>query len=103
MKAVAKCEDVTHTNGCAIGNPMAYCPENKITINECTVPQYWGINYQSPDASQAAPPFIGADMQVEVDNGGFCTTLLTSMGAVAGAINGVGGGVFTLLSLACKD
>ena len=54
------------------------------TVNECSVPQYWGINFQPPDLGNSAPPFIGANMNIRVDGGGFCETLLTSMGAVAG-------------------
>jgi hypothetical protein len=101
VKVIAKCEDVRQTPTCP--NPATYCPAEPYTVNECTVPQYWGINYQDKNAANAAPPFIGSDLQVEIDEGGFCTTLLTSLGAVAGAVNGVGGGIFTLLSLACKD
>ena len=87
------------------------------------VPQYWGINYQPPDKHDAAPPFIGADMSIQLDEGGFCGDLTTAMGAVAGkclhshlangmftcshidsgAVNGVAGGIFSLLSLACQD
>ncbi|KAK7182254.1 hypothetical protein DPSP01_006972 [Paraphaeosphaeria sporulosa] len=101
VKAVAECEDITNTPTCP--NPAVYCPAEPITVNECTVPQYWGINYQDKDAANAAPPFIGSDLTIEVDNGGFCGKLLTSMSAVAGAVHGVAGGIFTLLSLACKD
>ncbi|KAF2466174.1 uncharacterized protein BDR25DRAFT_306336 [Lindgomyces ingoldianus] len=101
VKAIAKCEDVTNTPTC--GFSAYYCPSKPFTVTECVVPQYWGINYQAPDATNAAPPFIGADMHITLDEGGFCTTLLTSLGAVAGAVHGVGGGIFTLLSLACKD
>lgn len=54
------------------------------TINECVVPRYWGINYQSPDSSSAAPPNIQADMTVEKDSDGFCDTFTTVGGAVAG-------------------
>lgn len=54
------------------------------TVNECVVPQYWGINYQPPDLGSAAPPFIGADLSIQLDAGGFCSTFLTSVGAVAG-------------------
>ena len=53
-------------------------------MNECTVPQYWGINYQAADASDAAPPYIGADMSIEVDKGGFCSTFTDIGSAVAG-------------------
>ena len=107
VQAVAKCEDVTQWSGCA--SVMAYCPRksffpksqkkstegnyslipfnhpaNKITVNECTVPQYWGINYQAADSSNAAPPSIEADMSIVVDKGGFCDTFTTVGNAVAG-------------------
>jgi hypothetical protein len=55
-----------------------------ITVNECVVPQYWGINYQDPKAATSAPPFIGADLTIVLDEGGFCSTLTTVLGAVAG-------------------
>lgn len=101
VKAVAECEDITNTPTCP--NPAVYCPAKPFTVTECTVPQYWGINYQDKNAANSAPPFIGSDLTMKIDNGGFCTKLLSSMGAVAGAVSGVGGGIFTLLSLACKD
>jgi hypothetical protein len=62
---------------------MTYCPLKPFTVTECKVPQYWGINYQDPNESNAAPPFIGADMQIVVDGGGFCEKMLTAIGAVA--------------------
>lgn len=48
------------------------------------VPQYWGISYQPADLGNSAPPFIGADMSIEVDTGDFCSQLTTIGGAVAG-------------------
>lgn len=89
-------------------------------MNECTVPQYWGINFQPPGSGNSAPPFIGADMTIVVDTGGFCSTFTTIAGAIAGklldrysiecctclqihlgALNGAAGGIFSLASLAC--
>ncbi|KAL4732971.1 hypothetical protein BDV11DRAFT_214583 [Aspergillus similis] len=101
VTTLADCYEVTNTPTCP--SPMTYCPSKPFTVTECKVPQYWGINYQDPDESNAAPPFIGADMQIVVDGGGFCQKMLTAMGAVASAVNGAAGGIFTLLSLACKD
>ena len=89
------------------------------------MPQYWGINYQAPDLGNAAPPFIGADMSIESDSDGFCSTFTTVGSAVAGecfawsliideskvpmcsyihlgAVSGVAGGIFSLASLACE-
>ncbi|MCJ1347368.1 hypothetical protein MMC31_005592 [Peltigera leucophlebia] len=101
VKAIAECKPINTTPAC-YGNAMAYCPSQEITLSQCTVPQYWGINFQPPDLGNAAPPFIGADMAIKVDDDGFCGTFTTSLGAVAGAVNGIGGGIFSLLSLACK-
>lgn len=58
--------------------------ENRVTVNECTVPQYWGINYQTANSSNAAPPSIGADMSIKLDSDDFCSTLTTIGTAVAG-------------------
>ncbi|KAI1175011.1 hypothetical protein F4777DRAFT_579458 [Nemania sp. FL0916] len=102
VKAVAQCEDVTRTTYCP-GNPMSYCPDQEITVNECKVPAYWSINYQAKDAANAAPPNIGTKVAYAVDSNGFCSTFTTIGNAVAGAVNGAAGGVFTLLGLACKD
>ena len=99
------------------------------------VPDYWGINYQEEGGDDdAAPPFIGVDLKLEVEGKGFCETFTTVGSAVAGkllfffalrlvtptvypcinvarhmlttfllgAVHGVGGGIFTLLSLACN-
>ncbi|KAI0531554.1 hypothetical protein GGR58DRAFT_524417 [Xylaria digitata] len=101
VKAVADCKDVSQTLLCTNPNPMLYCPPQVITANQCVVPRYWGINYQTPDASNAAPPNIGADLEVVNDSDGFCDSFTTIGGAVAGAVNGVAGGIFSLLSLAC--
>ncbi|KAF2733262.1 hypothetical protein EJ04DRAFT_605937 [Polyplosphaeria fusca] len=101
VKSIAECRDTTQTPTCP--NPAVYCPAEPYTVTQCVVPAYWGINYQAPDSANAAPPFIGADVAVEIDEGGFCGTLTTALGAVAGAVNGAAGGIFTLLSLACKD
>jgi len=79
-----------------------YRKADPFKANQCKIPQYWGINYQPSDLN-GAPPFVGADMNVTPDDGGFCETLLNSMAAVAGAVHGVAGGIFSLLSLACQD
>lgn len=107
VKAIAECKDVKTTPAC-YGNAMAYCPckslfeaktaqtssaaanpfhsAQEITLNKCTVPQYWGINFQPPDSGNAAPPFIGADMAIKVDGDGFCKTFATILSAVVGKL-----------------
>lgn len=101
-KQVAKCTDVTYTNRCFGGSAMAYCPPNKHVATNCEVPKFWGINYQAPDAANAAPPNIGLDIAMEkVDDSKLCEDIMTGLGAVAGAVNGYSGGVFTLLTFAC--
>ncbi|ORY15232.1 hypothetical protein BCR34DRAFT_585137 [Clohesyomyces aquaticus] len=101
VHAVAKCEDTTHKPSC--GFSPYYCPAKPFTVNQCVIPRYIGINYQAPDCGNCAPPNIGARLEMKLDEGGFCKTLLESAGTVAGAINGYAGGFFTLLSMACKD
>ena len=67
---------------------------------------------------QRGPLFIGADIAIKVDNDSFCNTFTTSLAGklldyypikyctclyiYLGAVNGVGDGVFSLFSLACK-
>lgn len=99
VKEVAKCEDITNTPTCP--NPAVFCPAEPFTVNECTVPKYWGVNYQAD--ADAAPPFIGADLDMKINDSGFCETFTTIGSAVAGAVSGVGGGIFSLASLACKN
>lgn len=66
------------------------------------MPKFWGVNFQAPEVSDAAPPFIGLDVTMtEVDNP-ICENTMNALGAVAGAVNGVAGSIFTLLSFACK-
>ncbi|KAF2711938.1 hypothetical protein K504DRAFT_428853 [Pleomassaria siparia CBS 279.74] len=100
VKAIAKCEETTHTSTCA--NPMVYCPQHKITVTQCKVPKYWGVNYQDPNEATSAPPAIGTNLEVELVDDGICEAAMTSLGAVAGAVNGVAGGFFTLLGFACQ-
>ena len=93
------CKDVQNTPACP--NPASYCPEKPFTVNECTVPRFWGINYQSD--ADAAPPFISSSVDMEVVKEDYCDTFTTIGEAVAGAVNSVAGGIFTLSSLACKS
>lgn len=55
------------------------------SLNQCEVPQYWGINFQAPDASDSAPPFIGMDISQEKTESTACEDALSAIGAVAGA------------------
>ncbi|KAI1359127.1 hypothetical protein F5Y08DRAFT_344973 [Xylaria arbuscula] len=101
LDAAAECEEVTHTDDC-VGTGLAYCPEHKITVNQCKLPKYFAVNYQAEDASNAAPPFIEAKLGLEVESNGFCAAFATIGGAIAGAVNGAAGGVFSLIGLACQ-
>lgn len=105
VKVIADCEDVTTIPKC-FGNAMAFCPGKYLIEaktaqssfanpfhlakpfkqHQCTVPQYWGINFQPPDLGNSAPPFIGADMAIEVDSDGFCSTFTTIGSALAGKL-----------------
>ncbi|KAL6711512.1 hypothetical protein ACN47E_004446 [Coniothyrium glycines] len=101
-KAVARCEPGTYTNRCFGSSAMAYCPAKKTPYINCEVPRYWGINYQSPDVANAAPPNIGLNIDVVKEgSGGVCEDVMGGLGAVAGAVHGVAGGIFTLLTFAC--
>ena len=57
-------------------------------LTQCTVPKYWGVNYQPPGQDNAAPPFIGADLTVTQPANGFCATFSTIASAVAGELIG---------------
>lgn len=96
---VAKCEDIHHQPTCP--NPAVYCPAEPITVNECVVPKFWGINYQAGNPDNA-PPQITTSVDLSINESGFCETFTTIGSAVAGAVSGVGGGIFSLISLACK-
>lgn len=64
---------------------MAYCPERKSRHTNCEVPKYWGVNFQSPDVANAAPPSIGLDVASEkISNAEVCKTALETAGTVAG-------------------
>jgi len=101
IAAAAQCADVTNTPTCP--SAESYCPAQPFTVNECTVPQFWGVNYQDPNAGTSAPPFMQLTLDVAVDTGsGYCATFATVGGAVAGAVNGVAGGIFSLIGLLCQ-
>lgn len=103
VASIAKCESGTYTNQCFGSSAMAYCPRKKTKYTNCEVPKYWGINYQAPDAANAAPPNIGLNINVEKSgDGGVCEDAMSVLGTVAGAVNGYAGGVFSLLSFACQ-
>lgn len=72
------------------------------TVSQCEVPKFWGVNFQAPDEPNSAPPNIATDLDVQVVDSSLCEDALTGLGAVAGAVNGVAGGIFTLLNFACK-
>ena len=101
-RVVAKCEDGTYTNTCPGTTAMAYCPRKKTQFTNCEVPKFWGINFQDPSVGNAAPPSMSLDVEMEVLDGDLCEKALTGLGAVAGAVHGVGGGVFTLLTMLCQ-
>lgn len=63
---------------------MAYCPQNKSKHTVCEVPKFWGINFQSPDVSNAAPPALALDLASETTDGEVCKTALETTGTVAG-------------------
>ncbi|KAI8931333.1 hypothetical protein NX059_011674 [Plenodomus lindquistii] len=102
IKAVAKCETGTYTNKCFGSTAMAYCQQRKTQYTNCEVPKYWGVNYQDPNEANAAPPAIGLDIAAEKDSdSAVCEDVMDGLGGVAGAVHGVAGGIFTLLSFAC--
>jgi hypothetical protein len=81
---------------------MAYCPQRKTKYTNCEVPKFWGINYQTADAANSAPPAIAVDIASEkLSNAEVCKTAFEAAGTVAGAVNGYAGSAFTLLSYAC--
>ncbi|KAI0187212.1 hypothetical protein EV127DRAFT_410558 [Xylaria flabelliformis] len=100
-KAV-ECQEVTNISDCVGSGLGAYCPEHKTTVNQCKLPKYFAVNYQADDASHAAPPFIEAKLDLEVAESGFCAKFTTIGSAIAGAVNGAAGGVFSLIGLACQ-
>lgn len=101
-KEVAKCEEVTYTNHCFGTTAMAYCPQKKSKGINCEVPKFWGINYQAPDAANAAPPNVGVDIAIaETEGNKLCEDVMGGLGAVAGVVNAYAGGAFTLLAFAC--
>ncbi|KAI2474691.1 hypothetical protein Ptr902_13890 [Pyrenophora tritici-repentis] len=74
------------------------------SASNCEVPKFWGINYQSSKNPDGAPPNLSLDVSMEKEgDGGLCEDVMSGLGAVAGAVHGVGGGVFTLLSFACES
>ncbi|KAF2646751.1 hypothetical protein P280DRAFT_18239 [Massarina eburnea CBS 473.64] len=109
VKEIAKCSDVTHTDNC--GFSATFCPGKTTTKNQCEVPAFWGINYQVASEANASPPWLSTDVKVEKKGAGaVCTDALKAMGGAAGvaaaspvggAVAGIAGGIFSLLSFAC--
>ena len=61
-------------------------PANTTKITACTMPRFWGINYQSPELGNAAPPHLAVDMKIEVEDGDFCGTFADIASALAGKL-----------------
>ncbi|KAF2830306.1 hypothetical protein CC86DRAFT_434000 [Ophiobolus disseminans] len=100
--SVAKCTPGTHTDTCPGVSAMAYCPRKKTKFINCEVPKFWGINYQTAESASGTPPSMGVKVKAEVKGAsGACEAALTALGAVAGAVNGAAGGVFTLFTFLC--
>ncbi|PSN75516.1 hypothetical protein BS50DRAFT_628687 [Corynespora cassiicola Philippines] len=95
IKEIAKCEEITNDPPCP--NPMVFCPNEPEKYTQCEVPQYWAIIYDKGDN----PPNMQADLEVEKSDNPLCEDLMDGLGAVAGAVHGVAGGFFQLLSFAC--
>jgi hypothetical protein len=55
-----------------------------ITVTECVVPQFVGVNFQPADLGNAAPPFMEFGLSIAVDSSDFCSTFATVGSAVAG-------------------
>lgn len=51
---------------------------------QCEVPKFWGINYQDPEAANAAPPNMAVDVTMEPTESEACANMLPAIGAVAG-------------------
>lgn len=99
--AGARCGDSTNTQLCQGGIDNKGCSPVKTVAYQCEVPAFWGINFQDASAASAAPPNIGVDVHMDLVDSGVCADMMTGLGAVAGAVNGVAGGIFSLLTFAC--
>ena len=55
-----------------------------VTVTECVVPQFVGVNFQPADLGNAAPPFMEFGLSIAVDSTDFCSTFATVGSAVAG-------------------
>ncbi|KAI0150516.1 hypothetical protein GGR57DRAFT_471780 [Xylariaceae sp. FL1272] len=84
LDAAVECEEVTHSDDCVGSGLGSYCPPNEITVNQCKLPNFIAINYQDKDAADAAPPFIEAKLNLEVDSSGYCETFTTVGSSIAG-------------------
>jgi len=104
VRTLAKCSTGTYVDRCHGTTAMGWCPQKETQYTNCEVPRYWGINYQSPRNPDGAPPNMSVHVSIEKEgDGGLCEGVMEGLGAVAGAVHGVAGGVFTLLSFACES
>ncbi|KAF2111832.1 hypothetical protein BDV96DRAFT_634595 [Lophiotrema nucula] len=113
VKAIAKCESGVYIGPQCMIRPCDL-PEHT-PYTQCTVPNYWGINYQGPDTcSGCAPPFMNFAVSMETVDDKLCEELLgaaNGLSTIAGSVTGepgaaVGGtlsGIFTLAALFCDQ
>ncbi|CAG8961308.1 hypothetical protein HYFRA_00013769 [Hymenoscyphus fraxineus] len=94
VQKAAVCKDVTYTYPSDVDRHSNSSPR---TVNQCTIPQFVGITWQSGDAIY----FMEFASKTTPNADGFCSTFTTLSGAVAGAVNGAAGGIFAFLGLAC--
>ncbi|KAF2117238.1 hypothetical protein BDV96DRAFT_571744 [Lophiotrema nucula] len=102
--AGAKCGDSTNIQPCVSGDETCTGPVKTVAY-QCEVPAFWGIDYQDPNAADAAPPSIAINVNQALDDGdSVCSDMLSGIGAIAGAIDGGAGAgaLFSLLSLTCN-
>lgn len=71
-------------------------------MQQYTAPSYMSLVWQSPNGG-GVTGYIEMSISTQVLGAdGFCSTFATIGSAVAGAVNPVAGGIFTLGGLACQ-
>ncbi|RSL54040.1 hypothetical protein CEP53_007545 [Fusarium sp. AF-6] len=88
-------------NGCAVSGFIPCSPGKKEYADQYTATDLIVVRVENDDGSLLAD--MSVSIKVDVDDGGegVCDTITSVGGAIAGAINGLAGGVFSLAALAC--
>ncbi|KAF7563256.1 hypothetical protein G7046_g871 [Stylonectria norvegica] len=96
-------KDVKYTtgNGCVVAGSTPCNPGNSETVDQYTATNLIVVRVENQDGSELADMSVSITVDISDADDGLCSDLTTAGAAVAGAVSGIAGGIFSLAGLAC--